>query len=153
VLYTTCLVGATSTKGPMQWQILRQPYTNHVLLHYLVKTLEKSESTFLSNALSISEKSTVFLFFWGRGGRFPGFVCLPWWEQHVGEDEYGVIVECYGRKQKYSRHETCPSANLRTTNLTWTKHESKQGLRSDRPATNCLGHGMVSNTGLQLHLL
>jgi len=60
----------------MQRQILRQPYTDHVLLHYLIKTLKKkSESTFLSNALAISEKSC--LFFWGGGGSSQALPLCP----------------------------------------------------------------------------
>jgi hypothetical protein len=36
---------------------------------------------------------------------------------------------------------TCPSANLSTTNPTWTDPGSNPGLRSGRPATNSLSHG------------
>jgi len=39
--------------------------------------------------------------------------------------------------------ETCLSATLSTTYPTWNGLESKTGLHSERPATNCLSHGIA----------
>jgi hypothetical protein len=39
------------------------------------------------------------------------------------------------------RRQTCPSATLSTTNVTWTDPGSNPGLRGERPATNRLSHG------------
>ena len=41
---------------------------------------------------------------------------------------------------------TCPSANLFTTNPTWTNPGSKPGLRGEQRATNLLSHGTASVT-------
>jgi hypothetical protein len=45
------------------------------------------------------------------------------------------------RGKPTTRRKTCPSANLSTTNPTWTGPGSNPGLRSGRPATNRLSHG------------
>jgi hypothetical protein len=45
------------------------------------------------------------------------------------------------REKPPTRRKTCPNATLSTTNPTWTDPESNPGLRSERPATNCLSHG------------
>jgi hypothetical protein len=39
--------------------------------------------------------------------------------------------------------ETCPSATLPTTNPIRIDLEFNPGLQGERPAINCLGHGMV----------
>jgi hypothetical protein len=46
-------------------------------------------------------------------------------------------------KLKYSGGKTCPSANLSTTNSTWTEPRSNPGLRDERPVTNHLSHDTV----------
>jgi hypothetical protein len=45
------------------------------------------------------------------------------------------------RGKPTTRRKTCPSANLSTTNPTWTDPGSNPGLRSERPETNSLSHG------------
>jgi hypothetical protein len=45
------------------------------------------------------------------------------------------------RGKPTTRRNTCPSATLSTTNLTWTDPGSNPGLRGGRPATNRLSHG------------
>jgi hypothetical protein len=47
-----------------------------------------------------------------------------------------------GESQR-TRRQTCPSATLSTTNPTWTDPGTNLGLHGERPATNCLTHGMV----------
>jgi hypothetical protein len=44
------------------------------------------------------------------------------------------------------RRKTCSSANMSTTNLTWTDQVSNPGLRSDIPATDRLSHGSALST-------
>jgi hypothetical protein len=48
-------------------------------------------------------------------------------------------------KPKYSGGKTCPSAILSATNPTWTDPGWNPGLRDERPATNRLSHGTVSD--------
>jgi hypothetical protein len=49
----------------------------------------------------------------------------------------GMIVT---RGNQSTRWNTCPSATLSTTNLTWTGLGSNPSLRGERPATNRLSH-------------
>jgi hypothetical protein len=55
-----------------------------------------------------------------------------------------------------TRRETCLSATLVTTNLTWTDPGSNPGLRGERPATNRLSHGTslwyLNNRFNRIHL-
>jgi hypothetical protein len=44
-------------------------------------------------------------------------------------------------ENRSTRGKTCPSANLSTTNSTWTDLGSNPGLRGESPATNRLTHG------------
>jgi hypothetical protein len=46
-------------------------------------------------------------------------------------------------ENRSTRGKACPSATLSTTNPTWTDLRSNPGLRGERPATNCLSHGMA----------
>jgi hypothetical protein len=46
-------------------------------------------------------------------------------------------------ENRSTRGKTCTSATLSTTNLTWTDPGSNPDLRSDRPVTNRLSHGMT----------
>jgi hypothetical protein len=46
-------------------------------------------------------------------------------------------------KNRSTRGRTRPSANLSTTNPTWTDPGSSPGLRDEKPATNRLSHGMT----------
>jgi hypothetical protein len=46
-------------------------------------------------------------------------------------------------ENRSTRGKTCPSATLSTSNLTWTDQGSNPALRSERPATNRLSHGMA----------
>jgi hypothetical protein len=41
------------------------------------------------------------------------------------------------------RRKTCPSATLSTINPTWTDSVTNPGLRSERPVSICLNHGMI----------
>jgi hypothetical protein len=53
-------------------------------------------------------------------------------------------------KPKYSE-KTCPNANLFTINPTWCGLGSNSGIRSGKPATNCLGHDsaeLMTNVGM-----
>jgi hypothetical protein len=52
-------------------------------------------------------------------------------------------------ENRSTRGENLPSANLSTTNPTWTEPGSNPGLRGGRPATNRLSHG----TALWIHLV
>jgi hypothetical protein len=54
------------------------------------------------------------------------------------------------RGKPTTRGETCPSATLSTTNLTWTDPGSNPGLRGERPATNRLSHGTTFTAKLLL---
>jgi hypothetical protein len=49
-------------------------------------------------------------------------------------------------KPKYWGEKTCPSANLSTTNLTWTDRGSNPSLRGERLVTNRLSHGTAITT-------
>jgi hypothetical protein len=42
-----------------------------------------------------------------------------------------------------ARKNTCSSATLSTTNLTWTDLASNPGIRGERSATNCLSHDIA----------
>jgi len=96
---------------------------------------EKTDSTLLPSVPKTSERMLLF-------GRFPGFARLYfWWEQLVGEDEYGVLV---GRYWPWE-HETlgakpfpmplCPQQFSRKSDL-----GTSPGLSGDKPATNRLTH-------------
>jgi hypothetical protein len=50
------------------------------------------------------------------------------------------------RDNQTSQTKTYPSATLSTTNLTWTDQSMNMGFQSERPATNCLNHGMVKHS-------
>jgi hypothetical protein len=45
-----------------------------------------------------------------------------------------------------TRGKPCPTANLSTTNSTWTGPGSNPGLRGERPATNRLSHVTAPDT-------
>jgi hypothetical protein len=46
-----------------------------------------------------------------------------------------------GENRNTRGEKTCPNTTLPTTNPTQMDPGSNPGLRSDRPATNCLSHG------------
>jgi hypothetical protein len=55
--------------------------------------------------------------------------------------EYGEWWWNYiDRENRRTRRKTCPSATLSTTNATWIDPGTNQGLRGERPVTNCLSH-------------
>jgi hypothetical protein len=57
-----------------------------------------------------------------------------------GERRWNDINRENGR----TRRQTCPSANLSTTNPKWIDWGAKPGLRGDRPATNPLSYGTAT---------
>ena len=59
----------------------------------------------------------------------------------------GVLLT---RKNRNTSRQTCPTATLSTTNLTWTDSETNPGLQGERPATNRLTHGRPIKTRLYL---
>jgi hypothetical protein len=52
-----------------------------------------------------------------------------------------MLVEWYWRENRRTQRETCPSATLSTTSLTWIVQGANLGLRGERPVTNHLSHG------------
>jgi uncharacterized protein YodC (DUF2158 family) len=75
-----------------------------------------------------------------------------WNEQEVtltGENQSTGSETCRWNEQEVTLtgenqstgSETCFHAPLSTTNVPWTGPESKMGLRSDRPVTNCPSYG------------
>ena len=59
-------------------------------------------------------------------------------------NEYGALVERYWPGEtEVLGVESCPSAILSTTNLTWTDLGLNQYFRGERPATNRVTHGMA----------
>jgi hypothetical protein len=76
--------------------------------------------------------------------KFVGFGRLSFWKtQHVGADEYAVLVQWYSHgSNPITQRETCPSATLSTTNPTRIDLRSIPSLRDKRPGKNRLSHGM-----------
>jgi hypothetical protein len=64
--------------------------------------------------------------------------CLSWYE--FGERRWNYMLAGENRR---TRRKTCPSATISTTNPTWIDPGVNPGLRSERPATNDMSHGMA----------
>jgi hypothetical protein len=112
-------------------------HTRHVRGGFNLLRLQKSGSTYLSNAHPIPKEHC----FW----KVPRFRCFSfWWEKHVEEDECGAWVEWYwqGRTEILGEKPVpvplCPLQMSCGQGL-----GSNQGRSGEWPVTDHLSHGMA----------